>query len=172
MKKTYDEKRTMKEILDINKYNELQGVYIPAYRAKKYFITIPEYKLLKTLEAIYEPYKNIEIFMQVAINQIIEFNDRRAHKQLSYFKVEDRSIDFVIYNTDKKNCGIEYCIELNDKSHNLKDRTERDRIIKDIFKIAEIDLKFIKLEEIEKFIKNEVEYFSQESVKKLLNLNI
>lgn len=152
-----------------NEFGELEGMFIPNYRKKEHFISNPEYKLYKTLKEIYKDNENIEIFVQVALNSIIEFNNERAKQYFSYFRLEERSIDFVVYNTDRKNPGILYCIELNDKTHDEKEeRKDRDRIIKDIFDIAKIKIKFIRLENIKKDIINNTEYFNIQSVKELL----
>ena len=153
-----------------NEFGELEGIFIPNYRKKEHFLTNPEYKLFRTLKEIYKDDNNIEIFVQVALNQILEFNNERAKQYFSYFKLEDRSIDFVIYNTNKKNIGILYCIELNDKSHESDDRRERDKILSKMFETAKIELKFIKLEDIEKDIVNNKEYFNIDSVKKHLGI--
>lgn len=155
----------------MNEFGELEGFLIPNYRRKEHFLTNPEYKLYKTLKEIYKGNDNIEIFVQVALNQIIEFNNERAKKYFSYFKLEERSIDFVIYNTNKNNIGIQYCIELNDKSHEEnEERKERDRILQKIFDTAKIKLKFIKLDEIERDIINNTEYFNINCIKKLLEI--
>ena len=165
------EQRKIKQIPQRNEFGELEGILIPNYRKKEHFLTNPEYKLYKTLKRIYEKNENIEIFVQVALNQIIEFNNLRAKNEFSYFKLEERSIDFVIYNTDKNNIGIVYCIELNDRTHEEDDkRKERDRILKNMFEMAEIDLKFIKLSDIDKITINSTECFSDESIKSLLDI--
>lgn len=163
--------REVKQTEFINEFGELEYMIIPNYRKKKYFLSIPEYKFFLTLKQIYHENKHIEIFTQVALNRIIEFNNERAKEEFAYFKFEERSIDFVIYNTEKGKSGILYCIELNGKEHEEnQERIERDRMLKKIFEIAEIELKFIKQDEIKVDIINDTEYFDIDSVKKLLNI--
>lgn len=169
--KNFKEKRKIVQEELINEFGELEGILIPNYRKKEHFISNPEYKLYKTLKEIYKDNTNIEIFMQVALNSILEFNNERARQEFSYFKLEERSIDFVIYNTERKNPHILYCIELNDASHEkIEERKKRDEMLYTIFKTVKIDLKFIKLKDIKKDIINNVEYFNKDSVKELLHI--
>ena len=154
-----------------NEFGELEGMFIPNYRKKENFLSNAEYKFYKTLKKIYEKNSNIEIFVQVALNRIIEFNNERAKKEFSYYKLNERSIDFVIYDTGKNNFSILYCIELNDKSHEEnQERVKRDIILETIFKTANIELKMVKLKDIKRDISNGKEYFNLESVKQLLNI--
>ena len=155
-----------------NENGELQYIKIPNYRRKQEFLNNAEYKFYLTLKKIYKDNENIEIFVQVALNRILEFNNERAKKEFGYYKINERSIDFVVYNTKKDNIGILYCIELNGSEHYENETTkERDRILKNIFDIANINLKFINIKEIKKIIVNGKEWFEEDSIKNLLNLN-
>ena len=121
-------------------YGNIVRTIIPEYKRKK-FLTEDERKMLACLNGIYENNKKIQVLTQVAINSILEYNDRRNTQKLKE-QIYKKSIDFVIYNIEENR--IICCIELNGKEHIIRyDRLERDKFIEKIFKDASIKLRFI-----------------------------
>lgn len=151
-----DDKR--KKIKQIEK-NGVWGIkysIIPSYVEKENFFNKDEYKLYICLKEIFKNSK-IDIFPQVALNQIVKINTKRNYEKL-YDNYCDRSIDFVLY--DNENYKIKCCIELNGRTHEiLQNRKERDEFIKEVFEFTEIPLIFIKTREYynQNEIKEEIE---------------
>jgi glutaredoxin len=131
---------------------------IPSYIEKENFFNKDEYKLYICLKEIFKNTK-IDIFPEVALNQIIKINTKRDYKKL-YNNYCDRSIDFTIY--DNENEKIICCIELNGESHEIQKRKERDEFLKEAFEFTKIPLIFIKS-------KN---YYNQQEIKNIIEKNI
>ena len=91
---------------------------IPAFRIKKYILSLDEHNLYRCLEEIYKG-TYIRISTQVALNQIIKGNTQRYYtknpKENVMEKIKGLSIDFVLF--DITNNKIICCIELNGKEH-------------------------------------------------------
>lgn len=132
-------------------------IIIPCFTKKEYYINESEYRLYKTLEQIYKN-SNIKISTQVAINQILNINERREIKNKEFNeKISKKSIDFVLFNLETRQ--ILCCIELNGTSHHLEKRKKRDEYINEIFKTSKIPLIFIEN-------KN---FFKQDEIKKMID---
>lgn len=136
----------------------IQYSIIPSYIEKEDFFNKDEYKLYLCLKEIYKNTK-IEVFPEVALNQIIKINTKRNEKEL-YKRYCDRSIDFVLYNNEKKK--VYCCIELNGTSHDTENRKERDTFLKETFEYINIPLIFIKTRD----------YYSQENIKQIIDEEI
>ena len=108
------------EILDDK--GMLDYTIIPNYKIKEEFITENELKLYKVLKKVAYELK-LDIFTQVALNRILEINNRRKQQQLRN-RIDRKSIDFVLY--DEKTKKIVCCIELDDSTHEREERIERD----------------------------------------------
>lgn len=122
------EKRKMREIEITDKKGLLKYTIIPNYKLKEEFITETEFKFYKTLKKVaYE--LQLNLFTQVALNRILEINNRRCQIQLRN-RIDKKSIDFVLY--DEKTKKIVCCIELDDNSHKRSDRKERDEFLDDM----------------------------------------
>lgn len=155
-----DEKRKkVKQLYKKGIWN-IEYAIIPSFVEKENFFTKNEYKLYICLKEIFKKSK-IDIFYQVALNQIVTINTKRNAKNL-YKNYCDRSIDFVLYNNEEYK--IKCCIELNDITHENENRKERDIFLKEVFEYTNIPLIFIKSmefyepKEIEKIIlKEEIE---------------
>ena len=117
----------------VNFPNRLQShKFMPNYKIKEEFITENELKLYKVLKKVAYELK-LDIFTQVALNRILEINNRRKQQQLRN-RIDRKSIDFVLY--DEKTKRIVCCIELDDPTHEREDRIERDLFLDKIFKDA------------------------------------
>ena len=124
------EKRKMKELEILDDKGMLDYTIIPNYKIKEEFITENELKLYKVLKKVAYELK-LDIFTQVALNRILEINNRRKQQQLRN-RIDRKSIDFVLY--DEKTKRIVCCIELDDPTHEREDRIERDLFLDKIFK--------------------------------------
>lgn len=127
------EKRKMKELEILDDKGMLDYTIIPNYKMKEEFITENELKLYKVLKKVAYELK-LDIFTQVALNRILEINNRRKQQQLRN-RIDRKSIDFVLY--DERMKKIICCIELDDPTHEREDRIERD-LFKDTIKLIRI----------------------------------
>ena len=124
------EKRKMKELEILDDKGMLDYTIIPNYKIKEEFITENELKLYKVLKKVAYELK-LDIFTQVALNRILEINNRRKQQQLRN-RIDRKSIDFVLY--DEKTKKIVCCIELDDSTHEREERIEKDLFLDKIFK--------------------------------------
>lgn len=155
---TKEEKR--KKCMQIEKKGiwGIKYTLIPSYIEKEKFFNKDEYKLYICLKEIFKNSK-IDVFPEVALNQIIKINTKRNYDGL-YSNYCDRSIDFLLY--DLENEKIYCCIELNGSSHEKENRKERDEFLKETFEYTKIPLIFIKTrdyykqDEIKQIIENEI----------------
>ena len=123
------------------------------FTKKQRIMTDTELKFYNLLKIIVNKY-NLQIFTQVALNQIVHAESKRGRLQLGA-----KSIDFVI--TD--NCGnIKFCIELDDYSHQRDDRIKRDNLVNEICRNANIKLIRITVEQA--FIVERMEKIIKESI--------
>lgn len=136
----------------------IQYSIIPSFVEKEEFFNKDEYKLYLCLKEIYKNTK-IEVFPEVALNQIIKINTKRNKDEL-YKRYCDRSIDFVLYNIEKQK--IYCCIELNGTSHDMENRKERDVFLKETFEYINLPLVFIKTRD----------YYKQEDIKEIIETEI
>ena len=116
------EKRKMQELEILDNKGMLEYTIIPNYKVKENFITDNELKLYKVLKKVAYELK-FDLFTQVALNRILEVNNRRKQQQLRN-RIDRKSIDFVLY--DEKTKKIVCCIELDDSTHEREERIERD----------------------------------------------
>lgn len=124
------EKRKMREIEINDEKGMLKYTIIPNYKLKEEFITETEFKFYKALKKVaYE--LQLNLFTQVALNRIIQVNNRRNQRQLRN-RIDKKSIDFVLY--DEKIKRVVCCIELDDPSHENPNRKERDEFLNDMLK--------------------------------------
>lgn len=133
-----EEKRKIEQIPIYDNDGRISYYKIPNYKKRKEFLTANERKfmkkLIKVIKTLNEKYieKNIyiQISSQVAINRIIDINNKRIPEL--YEEIRDKSIDFVLYNINSGE--ILSCIELDDSTHELnEDRIRRDILLDKIF---------------------------------------
>lgn len=127
--------------------------YNDKYQKNEYLLTKSELKFYKILKQITNKL-GYSLFCQVALYEIVK------HKELKDFnKIKSKSIDFVI---TQENCKILLCIELDDPSHEQRNRIERDNFINQLFN--DLNIKFLRIpvqnfynmEELEKKIKESI----------------
>ncbi len=151
------EQRIVKQIEKYDENGELEYTIIPNYRQHDNFLTNNELKFYKVLiiatKTIREKYNiDLKIFTQVALNRLIDVNNQRKMNEL-FDKISMKSIDFVLY--DMNNNKVQYCIELDDETHNQEKRIERDKLLDKVFQnnINFIHIKRQEYYDIEEIIK-------------------
>ena len=111
------------------------------YRNRNFFFTDAEKNFLETLKKVVAD--KYYIYGKVRIADLIEpnFDKRFNHEKWwrSFNAISQKHVDFVL--TDK-NYNVICVIELNDKSHQKKDRIKSDEIKRKAFHSAEIPLLF------------------------------
>ena len=147
--KILDEKRKIEQIPIYDSDGRIEYYKIPNYTVKKEFLSINERKflkeLIKAIRILNDKYKTrniyIQISTQVAINRIIDINNRRLPDL--YEEIRNKSIDFVLYNIN--NGQILTCIELDDSSHENNKRKQRyillDKMLKESVNIIHYNAK-------------------------------
>lgn len=140
-----EERRKIEQIPIYDKDGRIEFYAIPNYTIRGEFETHNERDFHRTLIKVIqkinqESNKYLQISAQVALNRIININNKRNSDL--YEEIKDKSIDFVIFdlNTGKTIC----CFELNGKEHiENQQRKERDillgKMLKDVIKLFYIE---------------------------------
>lgn len=143
----------IKLLNDINANNNDNNI---KYLTKQSPMTDTEIKFIKELKKITD-INNLIILPQVQLQSIFYTIN---NKDISSFnKIKSKSIDFAIVDN---NYNYKLFIELDDYTHNRKNRIQRDQFINELFKTYNLKLKRIKvqnnynLEELENIIKEVV----------------
>lgn len=116
-------------------------------------MTETELKFCLNLKEITDKY-NLIIIPQIQLQKIFKTYDKNNIK--AFNKIKSKSIDFAIVDS---NYNYKMFIELDDYTHNKKNRQERDIFINDLFSKYNLKLKRIKvqnnynLEQLEKITK-------------------
>ena len=143
-----EERRKIEQIPVFDENGRIEYYKIPNYSLKHEFITCRERNFMRVLiniiQKLNEEYKEKKIFLQistqVALNRIIDINNKR--NTALYEEIRNKSIDYVLYdlNTGKIIC----CIELDGVEHfENTERKNRDillsKMLKEIVKIIHIE---------------------------------
>jgi len=129
-----EERRKIEQIPVYDEDGRIDYYKIPNYKLRNEFMTISERIFMRTLinviKKLNDEYKENRLFLQistqVALNRIIDINNKRISEL--YNEIKNKSIDYVLYdmNTGRIIC----CIELDGKEHLLnEDRKSRDILI-------------------------------------------
>lgn len=98
--------------------------YLP-YKKKRYLLTEAEHRFFIALqEAIEDQYY---IFPQIHLANLLYVPKGTYHWKTYFNRIIQKSVDFVI--CEKEYLSPVLAIELNDSSHNLPDRIERDKFV-------------------------------------------
>lgn len=142
-----EERRQIEQIPVYDTDGRIDYYKIPNYTLKSEFITNNERNFMRILinivKKLNEEYKENKIFLQistqVALNRIIDINNKRNSSL--YEEIKNKSIDYVLYdlNTGRIIC----CIELDGKEHfENESRINRDillsKMLKEVVKIIHI----------------------------------
>ena len=109
-----------------------------AYHKNKYFLTDAEKNFFFTLKTIADRH-NWLIFSKVRLLDLF-FVPR--HDRTSRARIIQKHVDFVL--CEQNNIDPICAIELDDSSHNNKNRIERDNFVNQVFKSASLPLVRIK----------------------------
>lgn len=119
--------------------NENIETNVSNYIKKEYVMTQTELIFYRELKKVTDKLE-LSIFPQVNLERIINVKD---NSKTDRNRIKSRSIDYTIVNN--KNCKIVCCIELDDYTHNYKNRIERDNFINELFDTVGIKLHRIKV---------------------------
>lgn len=98
------------------------------YVKKNYLMSIAEHEFYKVLhEAVKDKYY---IVPQVQLSKIVEVNHYERNKRTYFNKIDRKSVDFVLFN--KEYFTPYMVIELDDSSHMLPEREDRDGFVDSI----------------------------------------
>lgn len=144
-----EDRRKIEQIPEYDEDGRIKFYKIPNYKIRKEFITNSERNFMKTLIKIVTELNNkelhnknihIQISTQVAINRIIDINNKRINEL--YNEINNKSIDFVLFDLNQGT--ILCCIELNGKEHKEnQERHQRDILLRKMF---EDIVKYIEIE--------------------------
>lgn len=110
---------------------------VKKYGGAKYYSHKPN--LITTAERIFiqklskQLPDNIMVCPQVRMADVLVVSDKVNKKNFKkfFYKISSKSIDFVF--CDKDTFEIRCCLELDDPTHNRKDRVERDEMVNQAF---------------------------------------
>lgn len=98
------------------------------YVKKNYLMSIAEHEFFKVLQEVVKD--RYYIVPQVQLSKIIEVNKYEHNKRTYNNKIDRKSVDFVLFN--KEHFTPYMVIELDDSSHMLPEREERDGFVDSI----------------------------------------
>ena len=126
--------------LDFLKEEKEQSDDYKHYVKKNYLMSKAEHEFFKVLqEAVKDRYY---IVPQVQLSKIIEVNKYEKNKRVYRNKIDRKSVDFVLFN--KEYFTPYMVIELDDSSHMLPEREERDDFVDSILNRVGIKVVHIK----------------------------
>lgn len=115
----------------------MQAGQLGRYRARRTLLTDPEQVLFHRLRQAFPEHL---VFAQVSLNQVIsvapKVSDKRARTSL-FNKINGKSLDFLICGPDSAPL---LAIELDDSSHDRKDRRKADQQKTEALESAELRL--------------------------------
>ena len=106
------------------------------YNRKYVIMTEREQEFYKKLKLVCGD--SILIFPQIHLSSLFFHNVKGQNFKLAFRFINRLSVDFVL--VDSRNFKTLLAIELDDSTHNEKDRVKRDLIVNDIFKKAHFPL--------------------------------
>ena len=106
------------------------------YNRKYFIMTEREQEFYKKLKLVCGD--SILIFPQIHLSSLFFHNVKGQNFKLAFRFINRLSVDFVL--VDSRNFKTLLAIELDDSTHNEKDRVKRDLIVNDIFKKANFPL--------------------------------
>lgn len=106
------------------------------YNRKYFIMTEREQEFYKKLKLVCGD--SILIFPQIHLSSLFFHNVKGQNFKLAFRFINRLSVDFVL--VDSRNFKTLLAIELDDSTHNEKDRIKRDLIVNDIFEKANFPL--------------------------------
>lgn len=131
------------------------------YTRKKFLLTRAEHECYDAIvRAVGEEYI---VFVQVHLSAFLDHKVYGQHWNYAFGHVNQKSVDFVL--CDKSYISPKLVIELDDRSHELPQRKERDREVERILKNAKMPL--LRLENHGRFDSQEID----DKIRQRLNQN-
>lgn len=124
----------IKAIVSDSGNQKISTVY--RYNRKYVIMTEREQEFYKKLKLVCGD--SILIFPQIHLSSLFFHNVKGQNFKLAFRFINRLSVDFVL--VDSRNFKTLLAIELDDSTHNEKDRIKRDLIVNDIFKKANFPL--------------------------------
>ena len=108
------------------------------YEKQKMLLTPAERSFFGVLEQVVG--ESHRIFVKVRLGDLFKIRSGlgNSERTTAFNKISAKHVDFVICS--KENVDVLAAIELDDKSHNLKKRQERDRFVDKVFEAAGVSL--------------------------------
>ena len=148
----------LKERKQVNQNNETNNENIEEIKEypykKKLLLSKNEWYFYKKLKPICDKY-NLHILSKIRLADLVEVKETVEPKdRTKYFnKISKKHIDYVLCKPD--NLQIIAFIELDDRSHERKDRIERDNFVDKVCEVANYKIVHIRnYEEIEEKLIN------------------
>lgn len=126
--------RTMQ---DVNKLRENQNR--PIYEKQGSILTDAEKKIYNFLE--FRLPNSVKIMTKIRLADLIKLKDDNLNNKDAFYKIAYKHIDFVVLNNDLE---LMCAIELNDYTHELSERMERDSFVDKVMKECGIPLFWIR----------------------------
>lgn len=105
------------------------------YQAKPFLMTPAEIRAYRYLEKQVAPCR---LFSQVRVADVISVSGKQNRSWWRAFsQISSKHVDYVLVRAD---FSIVACIELDDSSHERKDRKQRDKLLDHVFKDAGLPL--------------------------------
>lgn len=107
-----------------------------SYSAKSLIMTRTEAEFFVRLNHIAE--ERYFVFPQVHLSALLYYSGREQNRLYAFRHINGKSVDFVL--CDKQTLRPTYAIELDDKTHESKERRVRDAEVERIFEEADLPL--------------------------------
>lgn len=127
------------QFYDKHREGSAEKEYLP-YVKRSYLMTQAEHNFYKVLEeAVAGKY---HIVPQVKLSSIIDVNRYAKNKYIYRNKIDRKSVDFVLF--EKEHFTPYLVIELDETSHQLPEREDRDRLVDAIMEKVGLKIEHVK----------------------------
>lgn len=124
-KRTY--KRRYKKEYHFEETTDTNSNYLNSYQPQ-YLMTINEKLQYKKLKQ-WANQHNLIVFCKVRMLDLVTPRKNQDNYKGALWKIQAKHVDFVICDKDIR---VKCIVEINDKSHNRQDRTERDNFVSEV----------------------------------------
>lgn len=114
-------------------YNKIRYIrYIKSAYIPKWMFTYNEKRAYYRLEEIASKY-NLYVFAKVRLFDLVTPSRNHPKYKTNLYKIQAKHVDFVL---TKENLVAKYIIELDDSSHNTRERQERDEFVDTVLRVC------------------------------------
>lgn len=117
-------------------WNQLRVAPPQPYQRRGALVTKAELRFYRALEIAVQG--ELRIFAMVRIADLLQVRPDAKTRQAWQNKINCKHIDFVL--CDPETLDVLVCLELDDSSHQRKDRIERDQFVNQAFESADLPL--------------------------------